>query len=1036
LRTGLLYILMLINSWSFAQVDTLTLHGIPTKKCEVNSFPVKWEEIDFQPPTQNLTSSITDIKPVPYSTLKTTYIGKPEFEKFFPEDVIVKKLSRKNERDNATLDIQYLNKKHGLPTSLVYNIERDHEGSILFTSEITLNSYDGHYLTSYYFNDSIGSIRNISARNQQKNWISSTSGVYYQLDGSFYRLKNNWGTSFWRAIEDQEGILWMTSFNKGVYYIKNDSLFHMINEDIKIDSKEIIRDHKGQVWLACVPGVIRMSDKDTVLYHMTPATRQACSIIEFEKEIYVGLFRKGMYKISGDEVWNLELDNGPFSPLDFEITEQGLWFAIYGRGLQLITPEGSLYKFYEQDGLVSRGAHSLTSDNFGNIWVGDLFAGISIFSEANFIPNKSIPRLHKIYAAHEIKDTSWYFYSHGEPIRKIGDRFFQMKFDPRMALEGFHEDGSFINGDKLWIQASHRGLIHYDNNRAISYEYTDDPQDKGNHQLSLDKYNRLWTVNYRNELRYFTNDTIHLCYESVLNENACQNVNQLVIDSEQELYFSNQFELFWAQKESLYRHRFPGETIKYIFKNPTNGIWVFTNRGFHHLVKDKIIEFHEFKLSKKNSVIHALAEDENINLITSEGFLIFNLLEDQISINKISGNNDLFEARIFQLDNKLMISGRNFNHHFKPWWNLNKKYTPKFKINKIEIDGNLQSNQKQLKLKPNGKITFHINYQDWGKNTEFQYQLSRASQIVQWQTIDDNSLTFDNLSRGNYQLKLRAKNQSNKWIESQQKFEVVSFWYNSVWFFSLLGGLLVLGFYYIYKSRVIRAEKMETLLNAAVEEKTMELAEEKQQVEKQLQQKELLLKEVNHRVMNNMQMVSSILELQNGNTEDQEATENLNQARDRIKALALAHQHLYQNEAYETIKIKEYLSVIVLSLNQDNSVQIDLNIPKNLELTIDRAQSLGLILNELIANSLKHAWEGSDFDSNQFTKRIAAEIKELDQAYLWRYQDNGKGITSDQISNSGLGTTLIGALTERQLSGTLNYKFKKGLSIEIKFPKL
>ena len=1039
MRKGILYIFILLSSWSLAQVDTLSLADIPTKKCLINKFPVKWELLDFKPPIQQASRTLTDIQPRPYPDIKTVYLGKPEFEEFFPEDIIKKKLSKDHQRDVATMDIQYLDKKHGLPSSIIYVMERDLEGNILFNSEGTLNTYDGQYLTSYYFNDSIGVIRHISARNHAKKWIASTSGVYYQLGKSFFRLKNNWGTSFWRAVKDDKDILWMTSFNKGIHFIRNDSLFQMINDEIKIDSKEIIRDKKDQIWIACVPGVIRINATDTVLYRIEPATRQACSIIEFEDEIYVGLFRKGMHVIKDNRVWNLDLGINGKSPFDFEVNEKGLWFTVFGEGLQLLQSDGTYYKFNEKDGLAAIWSHTLTADNFGNIWVGDLQRGLSIFSVANFKPNKSLSRPYNIMAVHEISDTAWFFYTFGEPIRKVGNRFYQMQLDPEIALEGYHYNGSFIHADKLWLQACHRGLIHYNNNMAYSYEYTDDPQDKGNHQLSLDKFGRLWAVNFRKELRYFVEDSLHLCYESISNENACLNVNQLVIDEEQEFYFSKQSEIFWVQKEQLYRHSFSDEYIKYIFKHPEMGIWVLTDKGILQLIKDRITRYFEFELPKHSKIKSALAIRDCIHLITNEGFWNLKLTDNNLTFNKVLGNSNLEEARLFQYQNELMLSGRYFNHYYKPWWNLKKEYKPKLSITGVKINDIETNSQDQIHLKPDTKILFEIGYLDWGKNRQLQYQLIRDAHPIKWSDFLGNALEFENLSPGSYQLRVRATNQSNEWVESSRKFNVAPFWYESQWFYFILIGLLLLAFYFIYKLRVRTATILEQKLKIAVEQKTGELANEKKQVEKQLRQKELLLKEVNHRVMNNMQMVSSILELQNGNTGNAEIREHLEKASDRIKALALAHQHLYKNDSYETINIKKYLNVIKKSLKLDNNIQISLRIPPDLKLPIEQAQSLGLVLNELISNSLKHAWTDLEFSAQKTgqlpLKQILVELKELESAYLWVYEDNGKGILAIEIGNNGLGTTLISAITARQLSGTLNYDLKDGFRMTIKFPK-
>lgn len=1032
LRIAILHILLLFVSLSNAQVDTFRLDNISTKKCRVDKFPVSWEAIDFTPP-QKLKSTLTDIRPQACPGFKTKYLGKPTFEEIHPEDVLNKNLSRSDVKDVAKLDIQYLDRKHGLPGSSIYVMERDINGNILFsTDDGTLNSYDGTELTSYFFNDTIGDIRHISARDYSKKWISTANGIYYQEGESFYRLKNNWGNHFWKTSMDQEGVLWMTSYGDGIYFIENDSLFHLTNDEINIESKEIIRDQKGQVWVTCEDGVIRMSKRDTVIFKFEPKIGQASSIIEFEGDIYVGRFRKGMRLIKHDEVWDLDLGIDKFSVYDFEITKSGLWFSVYGLGLLLLEKDGDYHVFEEKDGLAQRSSHTLVSDDFGNIWVGDLFDGISVFSEAHFIANYSMPRLKAITDIDTLQDTTWFFYAWGAPIRKIGDTFFQMKVPSYFSQKTFIQNGAFEHGDKGWLQCYDYSFIKYEDDAFFNYEYSKDPQETLNHQVSLDKFGRVWAVNAKNELRFLKGDTIHLCHKGKSKtKNIFHKVKQLVIDTDQELYFNNQSEIFWTQEQEIYRHAFSEEKIKYIFKHNQIGVWVLTDKGFHHIAKEEKIDFYEFEFSDHCRFISAIDANNSICLATSEGFWELKIDGRDLVYEKAFGVNDFFRSNLFHYQDEIMISGAEFNNYYKPWWNLNKTYQPKLSISGITVAGVERNNFAETVLGPDEDLVVELNYQDWGKKGQLQYRLTRDENTQDWSSLIGKEITFDNLSSGDYDLEFRANNQSDKWVGTSLLFSVAPFWYESKWFFFLLIGVMLLGFYFIYQYREYRARKRELQLNKAVDSKTKELAAEKKQVEIQLQQKELLLKEVNHRVMNNMQMVSSILELQNSKTQDSASRKNLITARDRIKALALAHQHLYKNEQYETIKVKEYLSVVEKSLILDKDIRINLAIHPDLILPIERAQSLGLVLNELISNSLKHAW-----NPEMTNKQIEVELTECDHDYHWEYADNGQGLKSKDENENGLGTKLIRAIAKRQLSGDFEYVVDDGFRIKIKFPKL
>ena len=107
-----------------------------------------------------------------------------------------------------------------------------------------------------------------------------------------------------------------------------------------------------------------------------------------------------------------------------------------------------------------------------------------------------------------------------------------------------------------------------------------------------------------------------------------------------------------------------------------------------------------------------------------------------------------------------------------------------------------------------------------------------------------------------------------------------------------------------------------------------------------------------------------------------------------------------------------------------------MDIHPDLILPIERAQSLGLVLNELISNSMKHAW-----NSDMANKQIEVELTENDNDFYWEYSDNGQGLKSNDLIKNGLGTKLIRAIAKRQLSGDLEYISDEGFKLKINFPK-
>ena len=198
------------------------------------------------------------------------------------------------------------------------------------------------------------------------------------------------------------------------------------------------------------------------------------------------------------------------------------------------------------------------------------------------------------------------------------------------------------------------------------------------------------------------------------------------------------------------------------------------------------------------------------------------------------------------------------------------------------------------------------------------------------------------------------------------------------------------------------------------------IAEQKHIIENSLVEKDSLLKEIHHRVKNNLQMVSSLLSLQTKNTRSKAAIEALEEGKSRVKAMALIHQKLYQNDDLSVIEMQGYIESLINSVQSvykkgghNISITID---AEGTELDIDRAIPFGLILNELVSNSFKYAFPENDDDGKIYIHLR----KNGDQGYF-EYTDNGIGLPedTDERAHSSMGIRLINRLVN-QLQSKLN----------------
>ena len=192
------------------------------------------------------------------------------------------------------------------------------------------------------------------------------------------------------------------------------------------------------------------------------------------------------------------------------------------------------------------------------------------------------------------------------------------------------------------------------------------------------------------------------------------------------------------------------------------------------------------------------------------------------------------------------------------------------------------------------------------------------------------------------------------------------------------------------------------------------------QINKSLLEKEALLKEVHHRVKNNFQTVSSLLDLQLDQIIDEKAIESINKSKNRIKSMALIHQMLYQNEDISIVDFQVYLKQLIAqiaALYSVNKLKIIIN-AKNIMLDIDTAIPLGLIINELVVNAFKYAF--ADDTDNQLTIILQ---KQAEENYKLTITDSGKGLPNDLNiqETKSLGLRLTQRLS-KQLQGSCSYE--------------
>jgi len=226
-------------------------------------------------------------------------------------------------------------------------------------------------------------------------------------------------------------------------------------------------------------------------------------------------------------------------------------------------------------------------------------------------------------------------------------------------------------------------------------------------------------------------------------------------------------------------------------------------------------------------------------------------------------------------------------------------------------------------------------------------------------------------------------------------------------------------------------------LEITVKERTADLTLANSLLKTSLKEKDVLLKEIHHRVKNNLQIISSLLKLQGRHTTDVQSTEMFKDSHDRITAMALIHEQLYQSKDLSNIDFGTYISNLANSLlrsfgQESRRIRVDTE-SNGIFFGIDVAVSCGLIINELVSNSLKYAFPAHEEGVISITTRLVNK-NTIDMVI----GDDGIGIPEDLDfrNTETFGLQLITGLVEHQLAGEIEINRSVGTEFRIRFEYL
>lgn len=273
------------------------------------------------------------------------------------------------------------------------------------------------------------------------------------------------------------------------------------------------------------------------------------------------------------------------------------------------------------------------------------------------------------------------------------------------------------------------------------------------------------------------------------------------------------------------------------------------------------------------------------------------------------------------------------------------------------------------------------------------------------------NLSREHLSKSNVEVNHSSVSQAEiDYITSAERFKTEAL-SKQARFQKILSAILVLGLFSSIAFAYYLSKK-----NKKIEKQNLQIQHQKDELINSLQKQSLLLSEVHHRVKNNLQLVISMLTLHFNKVKDNKEYQYLEDISNKVRSIALIHEHLYHTEEFERIELKSYLKDLLehyLALHTlENQFNYKLEADQDIYMNLETVMPIGIICTELISNSLKYARTPNQLLTLEF------KLQKTESKYILKYQDNGLPSNAkfgEQIK-TGMGTMLIDSMV-RQLQG-------------------
>ncbi|PVY43950.1 two-component regulator propeller domain-containing protein [Pontibacter virosus] len=951
--------------------------------------------------------------------------------------------------------------EQGLPQSQVNDILQDHKGQLWVATLGGLSRFDGSTFHTYTKRDgmSSNSINCLLLDSRHRIWIGTTDqGLMLLSRNSFYVYDQKAGLPLGGVhsiTEDNEGTIWAAT-DSGVYSLVknklarrtdlpriryNDILFSATNElwagsdwqgVYRINAKGannytsanstlphnsinvLNQSPDGTIWIGTANGAATFKLNKLENFELPPGI-ESPNIRDFTTDNYghqwLSLRLNGVLKYDGKKFQHLTRYSGLRTDKVNCITtdrEGNIWIGTSGQGLMQYRNPWFVH-FFDMGEVKEPMISALAQDTRGRVWLGtdDGYAAFMEGGVLNWLQTDLWPKgttLHGMWVAHE--NDVWVCTSNG--LYRLGPgKVAHYGIAQGLPSAEVYQAMPLQNGKLLLATAAGLAILSPDQ-QGIKPLHASKFTGKV-YALHRDSNGRVWVGAEKGVFRY-ENNTVTAVND--LEEQGFREILTIAEDESGTLYFGgfNYGIMAWhdkwkAPKVFSARNGLPNEGIKSLFVDNTNHLWVGTSRGVLKVQLDQLHTrgrlsirayanqegFRGLEVSNKGIT---QTPDGTVWFATAKGLTMY--LPDMDRRNQVYPNTLLTNIMLFQ----------------KPtdWESMG--YSTDSSTG-LPVNLRLAHNRNHL------TFDFHGISLTAPDRVRYRYRLKGHDD--HWSAVTDYSFaTYASLDPGTYTFELLAANSDGYWTPSplSYTFTIVPPVWRREWFIVLLVLLATGATISVVRLRERSLVKLNTLLEQKVQHRT-QLLEEKNR------EKEILLKEIHHRVKNNLQIIMSMLNLQTRRVQDLKALEVMQSVRGRVRSMAILHERLYQHEDLASIDLNAYIEAICEGLGatygiRERHIKIKIAIP-TIMVEADTALSLGLIVNELVSNSIKYAFP------NRYGQ-IAIYLKpEQENAYTLTVHDDGIGLPPDfeERRKKSFGLQLVSSLAKK-LGGNIEFQNNNG----------